>query len=74
MPFAELEADIGETTNLEDEHPDVATELTNAAQVWRATIEERTRNDWVPAANGTAAHPPHQPSSCPPDPIPEGRE
>ena len=38
--LADLETDMGETTNLKDEHPELTAELTEAAQTWRQGIEE----------------------------------
>ena len=38
--LADLETDMGETTNLKDEHPELTAELTEAAQTWRQGIED----------------------------------
>ena len=38
--LADLETDMGETTNLKDEHPEITAELTEAAQTWRQGIED----------------------------------
>jgi len=55
--LADLEADPGEQTNLKDKHPDLAKELQEAAESWRAGIEKRWKTEWEPAANGTTTHP-----------------
>jgi arylsulfatase A-like enzyme len=53
--LADLDADVSESRNLKDDCPDVTKELTEAAQSWRARIEERWQNEWLPKANGTTA-------------------
>jgi len=55
--LADLEADMAESTNLADEYPEVVEELTAAAETWRADIEERWTNRWLPRANGTTGRP-----------------
>jgi len=55
--LADLHADPGETTNLKDRHPDLAKELTDAALAWRAGIDGRWKNYWLPRANGTTGRP-----------------
>lgn len=54
--LADLEADMAEQHNLKDRYPEVAAELTAAAQEWRAGIEERWEKQWLPAARGTTTH------------------
>jgi arylsulfatase A-like enzyme len=44
--LANLADDIGEARNLADAHPDIARELTAAAQQWRAGIEARWASEW----------------------------
>ena len=56
--LADLETDMGERHNLKDQHPDIAAELTAAAETWRAAIEARWQNEWLPRAQGTTAHAP----------------
>ena len=38
--LANLETDMGETTNLKDEYPEITAEMTEAAQSWRQDIED----------------------------------
>jgi len=57
LHLADLETDVGERHNLKDERPDLAEELRNAAEVWRAAIEERWGNYWVPRFRATTTHP-----------------
>jgi arylsulfatase A-like enzyme len=54
--LADLEADRAESTNLKDEHPDLTRELTEAAQTWRAALEERWQSEFASNANGTTTH------------------
>lgn len=46
--LANLEEDLGEKHNLKDAYPEVAKELTDAALAWRAGIEKRWVDEWVP--------------------------
>ncbi|HUU43028.1 MAG TPA: sulfatase-like hydrolase/transferase [Planctomycetota bacterium] len=55
--LADLDADMGEATNLAGEHPDVADELRGAAETWRARIEKRWETEWLPRTTGTTSHP-----------------
>jgi len=54
--LADLSVDMGERENLIETHPDVATELTQAAESWRDGINERWENHWKPRLQGTTAH------------------
>ncbi|HSH82294.1 MAG TPA: sulfatase-like hydrolase/transferase [Herpetosiphonaceae bacterium] len=47
--LADLETDMAEQHNLRHRHPDLARELTAAAEAWRALIEARWRHEWLPA-------------------------
>jgi arylsulfatase A-like enzyme len=59
--LADLESDMGEQHNLKEEHPALVAELKEAAEHWRAGIEARWREHWLPQASGTTTHPPtHQ--------------
>ncbi len=53
--LSDLEADMGERTNLKDKHPELARELTAAAETWRAALEARWKRDFVPEAQGITA-------------------
>mgnify|MGYP001133554185 CR=1 FL=1 len=55
--LADLEADMAESTNLKDEHPQIVEGLTEAAEAWQAGIEERWTGYWLPRANGTTGRP-----------------
>ena len=55
--LADLEADIGETRNLKNEHPEVVEELAASVEAWRAGIEDRWQSGWLPRANGTTGRP-----------------
>jgi len=55
--LADLEADMAESTNLRVEHPQIVEGLTEAAEAWRAGIEERWTGYWLPRANGTTGRP-----------------
>jgi len=59
--LADLDADMGETINLADKHPDVVTELIAAAEAWRADIKKRWETEWLPGSNGTTTHPQKNP-------------
>jgi len=56
LHLADLEADMGETTNLKVAHPDIATELTQAAETWRAEIEQRWETQFSVARQGIVTH------------------
>ena len=53
--LANLETDMGETRNLKDAHPELTTELTEAAQAWREGIETHWETEWV-NPNGTTGY------------------
>ncbi|MFQ5809281.1 MAG: sulfatase-like hydrolase/transferase [Armatimonadota bacterium] len=55
--LADVEADMGERSNLKDEHPDVAAELKSAAEAWRADIDEHWDTRWKGAAKRHTGHP-----------------
>jgi arylsulfatase A-like enzyme len=55
--LANLDQDLGERNNLKDRYPDLAAELTEAAEAWRAGIEARWVREWLPALHGTTTHP-----------------
>jgi arylsulfatase A-like enzyme len=55
--LADLEADMGERTNLKDEHPDVAAELNSAAEAWRADTDEHWDTRWKDASTRHTGHP-----------------
>lgn len=54
--LADLEADMGERTNLKDEQPDLVGELTETAAAWRQTIEARWESEFSPDKQGTTTH------------------
>lgn len=54
--LSDLEADPGERVNLRYREPELAAELTRAAEEWRAGIERRWEAEWVPLAQGTTGH------------------
>ncbi len=54
--LADLEADVGERTNLAAAQPELTAELTDAAEAWRAAMERRWETEWQPRANGTTTH------------------
>ncbi|MBN1669854.1 MAG: sulfatase-like hydrolase/transferase [Kiritimatiellae bacterium] len=54
--LADLDADMGETTNLKDRHPDVTAELRQTAEAWRARMEKRWEEEWIPQSTGTVTH------------------
>ena len=53
--LANLDTDMGETQNLKDEHPELTSELTGAAQTWREGIETHWENEWA-NPNGTTGY------------------
>ena len=54
--LANLDQDMGERENLCDQHPELTAELTEAAEAWRAGIEARWQEEWLPAVQGTTTH------------------
>ncbi len=58
--LSNLETDPGERRNLKDADPVLTTDLTEAAQRWRAGIEVRWARDWKPRAAGPTGHPTRQ--------------
>ena len=55
--LSNLDEDMGERHNLKDVYPDLAAELTAAAEDWRAGIERRWQDEWLPRVAGTTTHP-----------------
>lgn len=55
--LSDLDADMGERINSAPQHPEVVAQLTAAAETWRAGIERRWQDEWLPKANGTTTHP-----------------
>jgi len=51
--LADMDADPGERHNLREQFPEVVAELTAACETWRAEIERRWQQEWLPAAAGT---------------------
>ena len=54
--LADLATDMGETTNLKDRDRRYTQELKEAAEAWRAGIEERWERDCSPDRQGTVTH------------------
>lgn len=54
--LSNLEDDPGERTNLRDKHPKIVAELKDAAEKWRAGLEERWETEWKPRTRGTTTH------------------
>lgn len=54
--LANLDEDMAERHNRSDEYPDLVAELTAAAQAWRAGIETRWRDEWLPNMEGTTSY------------------
>jgi arylsulfatase A-like enzyme len=54
--LADLENDMAEGNNLQDKHPEITAELKAAAEKWRAGIEGRWEEHWLPAVRGTTTH------------------
>jgi arylsulfatase A-like enzyme len=55
--LANLDEDMGERRNLVHSCPELAAELTAAADDWRAAIEDRWQTEWLPAFRCTTTHP-----------------
>jgi len=55
--LADLEADMGERHNLRDECPDICAELKQAAESWRADIDEHWDTKWKEASTRHTGHP-----------------
>ncbi|WP_229669689.1 sulfatase-like hydrolase/transferase [Microlunatus endophyticus] len=53
--LADLEQDVAEQHNLAGAEPGVTARLTAAATDWRAGIEQRWTDEWLPLQTGTAA-------------------
>lgn len=49
--LADLAADIGERRNLRDQQPALVQELRTAAEAWRAGIEARWEQQWLPSSS-----------------------
>jgi arylsulfatase A-like enzyme len=56
--LANLDEDVGESVNLARSHPDLTSQLTDAAADWRSAIEQRWESEFEPWMNGTTALPP----------------
>ena len=50
--LSNLDDDMGERTNLAETEPELTTELTPAAETWRAGIEQRWTTEFAPGAGG----------------------
>ncbi|GAB4566470.1 MAG: hypothetical protein Kow0047_17870 [Anaerolineae bacterium] len=55
--LSNLETDMGERINLKDEYPQLTERLRACAEAWRAGIERRWREEWLPRMRGTTTHP-----------------
>jgi len=55
--LSDLETDMGERHNLREEYPELTAELKALAEAWRAEIERRWAEFWVPRLRGTTTHP-----------------
>ena len=55
--LANLDADMGERTNLAAEQPELVAELRAAVEMWRAGIEARWAEEYAPRMNGTTGAP-----------------
>ena len=55
--LSNLDDDMGESRNLAAERPELAAELRAAAETWRAGIEARWAEQWLPRMNGTTSMP-----------------
>ena len=54
--LADLDADMGERTNLKDKYPDLTAELTDAARNWHAQIVDRWTHEWQGKINGATGY------------------
>ena len=54
--LSHLEQDMGERKNLRQEQPALAKQMQTAALAWRAGIEKRWAEEFVPARGGTVTH------------------
>ncbi len=54
--LANLDQDMGERHNLKDQYSDLVSELTAAAETWRAQVETRWQKEWLPQVSGTTTH------------------
>jgi arylsulfatase A-like enzyme len=54
--LANLDQDVGERHNLQDRYPELTADLAEAAEDWRAGIEARWQQEWLPAIQGTTTH------------------
>ena len=54
--LANLDVDMAERHNLADQYPELVAELTAAAEAWRARIEQRWRDEWLPKIPGATTH------------------
>lgn len=55
--LANLDEDMAERNNLRHQYPELTAELTSAAEAWRAALEERWAEEWLPQVQGTTTHP-----------------
>jgi arylsulfatase A-like enzyme len=55
--LANLDEDMAERNNLKHQHPELTADLTSAAEAWRAALEERWAEEWLPQIQGTTTHP-----------------
>ncbi|OLT01243.1 hypothetical protein BJF90_32605 [Pseudonocardia sp. CNS-004] len=54
--LSDLDADVGERTNIADRHPELVAELRRRAEEWRAGIEDRWASHWLPRIPDHAYH------------------
>ena len=55
--LSDMKVDMGEQNNLKNKHPEIAAELKDSAETWRAELENRWENYWLPLSKGTTTHP-----------------
>ncbi len=55
--LSDMEVDMGEQHNLKSKHPEIAAELRESAETWRAELEHRWESYWLPRSEGTTTHP-----------------
>ena len=55
--LADLDLDMSESKNVKTAHPELASQLTEAALTWRHQIDQRWETEWQPKINGTTTHP-----------------